>query len=362
MPLLPNNRLTLFVTRQNLTVFSKIGVGGINISFSQPKNAIVEQLKKAIPVDIKNKKPTEVEVLFSLDMSFIYSSKKSAVEMFNQADQILPYSADDAEFFVVKNDSTNTIFASPSPIKSLLSEAFGDRVQVHKFTPLLLMYSPKLLVKLQPKSHTVLTCLSQGGSITTILTDDNSVLDFQTYKNIEIQKLVQNLLQVYKSDPDFLLPIDTIITDQEIPSPPTEQIKITKIVSPSKSLDQLLLSNFDSLKYPQVLSVVEIKKNDSNNEQTSSQQATAGQEILQHKKTSSKILVISSVLLILLVVLGVVIYFQFQSTKSGNVRKNGTVAPAGKSDQTIIPSQKFSQPKISPQSEFTPATPSAQNQ
>jgi len=362
MPLFYKKRLIIFVTRQNLTIFSKVGVGGVNINFSQPKNIIIEQLKKSIPIDIKNKKPVEVEVLFSLDMSFIYSSKKPVIELLSLADQVLPYSTEEAEFFIAKNKSINTIFAAPNPIKNLLNETFKDRLQIHKFTPILLMFSTKLLSKLPSKSHIVLTCLSHDASIVTILTMDNSVLDYQTYRNVEIQKITENLLQVYKTDPDFLLSIDTIITDQTIPVPTGELVKIIKIAPLSKPLEQLLISSFDSLKYPQIVSASEIKKADLNNEQAPIQSKSNDLEAVQNKKPSPKILSISFMLLILLLTLGVVIYMQFQSTKPENFRKNGTVAPPAKQVQTIIPSQKFNQQKPSPQPEIPLASQSAETQ
>jgi len=362
MPILPKKRLIIFVTRQNLTIFSKVGVGGVNINFSQPKNIIIEQLKKSIPIDAKNKNPVEVEILFSLDMSFIYSSKKPAVELLSLADQVLPYSTDEAEFFIAKNEDINTIFAAPRPIINLFSQTFKDQVLIHKFTPIVLMFLPKLLLKLPSKSHVVLTCLSQEDSITTILTSGKSVLDYQTYKNIEIQKLVINLLGVYKTDPDFLLSIDTIVTDQTIPVLTGELVKIIKISPLAKPLEQLLLSGFDTLKYPEILSSAEIKKTESNNEQIAPQ--SEGNELgtVKQKKTSPKILLISSVLLVLLLILGAVVYMQFQSTKSEVSRKNGTVAPAPKTVPTVIPSQKFSQQKPSPQSELLPAPQSAETQ
>lgn len=362
MPILPTKRLIIFVTRQNLTIFSKVGVGGVNINFSQPKNIIIEQLKKSIPVDIKNKKSVEVEVLFSLDMSFIYSSKKPALELLSQAEQVLPYSTDEAEFFIAKNEDINTVFAAPSPIKNLFNQTFKNQVIIHKFTPIVLMFSPKLLIKLPPKSHVVLTCLLQEGSITTILTSGKSVLDYQTYKNIEIQKLIRNLLGVYKTDPDFLLSIDTIITDQTIPVLKGELVKILKIAPLSKPLEQLLISSFDSLKYPQIVSASEIKKADAINEQAPIQSDSNDFETSLNKKPSPKILSISFVLLILLLTLGVVIYMQFQSTKPENFRKNGTVAPPAKQVQTIIPSQKFNQQKPSPQPEIPLASQSAETQ
>ncbi len=349
MSILPNSRLTLFVTREKLTVFNKIGKKGVAIDFSQPKNQLLDALKKAIPVDAKNKKVLEIEILFGLNMSFIYSTKKSPKELILQADQMLPYASDEADFFVVQGDTFSTVFASPNPIKNLIEQAFEGKVKIIKYYPLLLLFSPKIITKIPSKSKTILTCLASGTSTVTILTASDFVLDYQTYKRVEPHQLVSNLIEVYKSDPDFGLIIDTVITDLEITDLKREGLNIIKTPPFSTLLDEILITNYHKLKHRDVISLDDIKKSDVDSDQSLPQQEGLDDQITPHnKKISAKLLIFSSIILLLLLSLGVIIFMQFQSTKPGNVRKNGTVAPSVKSGPTTAPTQKFSQPKTTP--------------
>ena len=349
MSILQSSRPTLFITREKLTVFNKIGKKGVIIDFSQTKNQLLDALKKAIPVDAKNKKVLEIEILFGLNMSFIYSTKKSPKELILQADQMLPYALDEADFFVIQGDVFNTVFASPNPIKNLIEQTFGGRVKIIKYYPLLLLFSPKIITKVPSKSKIILTCFASGTTIITILTASDSVLDYQTYKGVEPHQLVSNLIEVYRSDPDFELTIDTVITDLELGDFKQEGVNVIKIPPFSKLLDEILITNYHKLKHRDVISSDDIKKSDADSDQSLPQQGAPSDEItLQNKKISPKLLIFSSLLLLLLLSLGVIIFMQFQSTKPNSIRKNGTVAPSVKSEPTTAPSQKFSQPKTTP--------------
>lgn len=361
MSILPNNNLKILVSRNNLTIYEKMGVDGKNISFSQGLNSIIESLKKAIPLDPNSKKNKEVEIIFTADMSFICSAKKTPTDLLAIADQILPYSSEDADFFIVKNEEINTVFASPNPTKKLLFKCFSDKLSIVKSYPLILHFSPNFLINIPNKSKTILTCLNIKNNLVVILNHKDHVVDYQIYKPVESEKILPELIQFYKTDQDFNLDVDTVVTDSQSITK-IENINFIKVQPISTSLDELIVSNFSKTKHLEIISAEQIKKLEANLSSEKDIEESSLPENTGSKKPSQKIVASISILAILLVVLGIVIYTQFQSTKSKNIRKNGTVAPAIKTEPTIIPSQKFSQPKTTPQILVVPSSESAQQQ
>ena len=361
MSILPNNNLKILVSRSSLTVYEKVGIEGKNISFSQDINSLVNAVKKAIPLDPKSKKSQEVEIIFASDMSFINSTKKTPTELLSLADQILPYSADEADFFIIKGDEISTVFASPNPIKNLLFKCFADKISIVKSYPLVLLFSPNLLANIPKKSKTILTCLNCKNGLIVILNHKERVVDYQIYKQVDSEKILPELIRFYKTDQDFSLEIDTVITDSD-KAVTIEKINLLKIPQVTGSFDELIISNFSKTKSPEIISAEQIKKIEANSPSEKETNKLETTENTQSKKPSPKIIATILILATLLVVLGIVVYMQFQSTKSKNIRKNGTVAPAAKTEPTIIPSQKFSQPKSSPQILVVPSSESAQQQ
>ncbi len=359
MSLLPNNNLKILVSRNSLTIYEKVGIDGKNISFSQDTNSIISALKKAITIEPKSKKNQEAEIIFASDMSFINSTKKSPTEILSLADQILPYSSEEADFFIIKDEEISTVFASPNPIKKLLYKCFADKLSIVKSYPLVLLFSPSLLTNISNKSKTILTCLNSKNGLIVILNHKERVVDYQIYKQVDSEKILPELIRFYKTDQDFSLEIDTVITDSVKPVK-IEGVNVLKVQPISTAFDELIISNFSKTKQPEIISVEQIKKLEANSPSEKESDKLATIESSQSKKPSPKIIAAVSILAILLVVLGGVAYMQFQSTKSKNVRKNGTVAPAAKTQPTIIPSQKFSQPKSSPQIIVVPSSESAQ--
>ena len=361
MSILPNNNLKILVSRNSLTVYEKVGIDGKNISFSQDLNTLVATVKNTIPLDPKSKKNQEVEVIFASDMSFINSTKKTPTELLSLADQILPYSSDEADFFIIKDEEISTVFASPNPIKNLLFKCFADKLNIVKSYPLVLLFSPNLLTNIPNKSKTILTCLSSKNGVIVILNHKERVIDYQIYKQAGSDKILPVLIKFYKTGQDFSLEIDTVITASDM-VPKIEKINLLRVQPISVSFDELIISNFSKTKQPEIISADQIKKLEANSPSEKDTNKLSNIENTQSKKTSPKIIAAVLILALLLVVLGIVVYMQFQSTKSKNIRKNGTVAPAAKTQPTIIPSLKFSQPKSSPQILVVPSSESAQQQ
>lgn len=364
MSILPNSRFTLYITRKKITFFQKFAenpissIDLVNITRAQ----LAELLKKNIPVNSKSKSPLDIDLIFGLDMAFINSTKKLPRDLYVLADQYLPYTTDDADFFIAEGEKypINTVFASPNPVKKLLTETFGDKINIGKSFPQVIMFSPKILTKLSPKSHCQLTVIENDTKILTLLSLDEFTIDFQRYEPPIKKDFLANLLKVYSADPDFNVNIDTVVTDQDFEPISGSTVQIIKINPLKSELDDLLISNFSKLKNPKILTNIDLKKLDNadNSSLSTSSGSAAGGET-EHRKISPKSPAVIITAAVLLVIAGIIIFIQFQSLSPKSKRQNGTVAPAANSQTTIVPSKKFSQPKNNSPIQVVPATESS---
>ncbi len=360
MSILPNSQISLLINKQKLTIFEKIGENGKVIDFNQSKEKIVSEISAAINSKQSPNKQINLNLIFGSDLTFIYSSKKSPSELFVLSDQVLPYTTDEAEYFVSLGKAVNTLFACPNPVKNLLYESLGKNLIIIKNYPLIFLFSPKYLIKIPNQSRFVLTVLEVSNQIFTMVNFKDELVDFQIYSKSDINLLINNLVKYYNSDPDFNIQIDTIVVNSET-NIQFDNIRTIRLTQNIESIDSVIISNFHKAKHPTLITLDDVKKQESGSDNTPVQSKQILEFDVDHpQKNTSKLILIIVASVLFVAILGAILFAQFQSTKSKNVRKNGTVAPSVSTTPTIIPSKKFSQPKTAPQIEIIPATQSAQ--
>lgn len=361
MSILPISQISVFINKKKLTIFEKFGEGGKIINFDQSRQKVTDEIQIALGAKQQpHNKQVSLNLIFGTDLTFIYSSKKSPNELFSLADQVLPYSTDEAEYFVALGKSVNTLFACPNPVKNLLAEVSRGNLNINKSYPLILLYSPKYLIKIPAKSEFILSIFDIKGEIFTMVNFQDELVDFQIYPKSDPDLLIDNLIKYYSSDPDFNIQIDTVLVNSEVKGQ-FEGIKLIRSPQNFESVENIIISNFHHAKLPTILTIDDVKKQESDSNVDLAPDEKKTEFHSTHPKTSSSKIILAIVVSLLIIVsLGIVLFIQFQSTRSKNVRRNGTVAPSVSTTPTIIPSKKFSQPQTVPQIEIIPSTQSAQ--